>query len=457
MILNMKDNKILPEFSEHSNVEHILVPQVDSRYIERPIAQEIRRSRRKVVIVEGARAVGKTLMATHQLTDHGFSYVTLADSNMYELAQLDLRGWLGSLRLPVIIDEAQRIPGLPLEVKEIADQLPSGKPLFVLTGSAMINASGLDGQNPLARRSQRFVMSPLTRREMLADSRSLVDDLWQGKVNTAFHSSITRGELYDLMRAGGFPEYLLEYDTYSDWEREALVISDIDATLGDTILPGEKLDVSIAQAILGRLLCMPGGILNASAIGNTLDLDRRTVDRYISIFARRYLIHSLPNLRSAPNRQSFARSKIHPVDTSLSVETLLKSGVDPSNDPIVFGNIFESYVINQIVPSSQWSLLHPDCLYWREPGSNPKEVDLMLSHRNEIVGIEVKSSQRVTRNDFKGLAALADDGRFRAGYVVYTGADVLKWSNNLWAIPVTMLWEPGGFEYSSSDPTHVMP
>lgn len=414
-------------------------------YIPRPIADAILHSRRKVVILEGARAVGKTMTAKRELTEHGFSYATLADDSTYELAHTDLHGWLDQLTLPVIIDEAQRIKELPLAVKEMADSLEATGIQFLLTGSAIINRGGLDGQDPLARRAQRFTMNPLTEREKLGIERSLVDDLWESEPDTDYDETITRPALYELMAAGGFPEYSSQYAEYAEWERESLIADDITTVLGDTILPGEKLDVAIAKNILEKLLCTPGGILNASATGDALALDRRTVERYIGIFMRRFLIRSLPNLRTAPNRQTFTRAKLHPVDTSLSVQTLLAKGKDPATDPVTYGEVLESFVVNQIIPAIQWSQTHPDCFYWREPGSHPKEVDLVLERRNRLVGIEVKSSSKVDRNDFKGLAELAKDPRFHRGYLVYTGSRVMRWPDGLWALPVTALWRAEAF------------
>lgn len=188
--------------------------------------------------------------------------------------------------------------------------------------------------------------------------------------------------------------------------------------------------------------------MNASALGDALSLDRRTVERYVGIFMRRFLIRSLPNIRTAPNRQSFTRSKIHPVDTSLSMQTLLAKGKNPQHDPVIFGGIFESFVVNQIVPAVQWSSVHPDCFYWREPGSSPKEVDIVMERRDRLVGVEVKSSAKVSREDFKGLAELAKDSRFYRGYLIYTGSTIMKWPGNLWALPVTALWDPNAWKVS---------
>ncbi|WP_236632778.1 ATP-binding protein [Bifidobacterium xylocopae] len=417
----------------------------DSGYVKRPLAEVLGQAKRKVVVLEGARAVGKTMMVREQLVPQGYSYVSLADANTYALAQVDIRGWLAQLKLPVVIDEAQRIKTLPLAVKELVDSLDSGGPLIILTGSALIDRKGLDGQDPLARRAQHYTMSPLTRREFEDDSASIVDDLWQADPDTNYDYALDRSDLYNLMAAGGFPDFSRHYTEYEDWEREQLIADDLRAVLGDTILPGEKLDLVIAGNIMNRLLTQPGGILNASALGSDLAIDRRTVDRYLGVFLRRFLVHALPNLRTAPNRQSVARSKIHPVDTSLSVQTLLGKGRDPLTDPVAFGGILESFVVNQIVPAVQWSHTHPDCFYWREGGAKPKEVDLVMLRRDQLVGVEVKSAAIVTRDDLRGLAALSKDPRFRRGYIVYTGTQIMRWPNNLWALPVSALWRDGAF------------
>ena len=69
----------------------------------------------------------------------------------------------------------------------------------------------------------------------------------------------------------------------------------------------------------------------------------------------------------------------------------------------------------------------------------------ITARRNRLVGVEVKSSSTVKREDFAGLSQLAKDRRFFRGYLVYTGSRVLKYPNGLWALPVSALWEPGAF------------
>ena len=414
-------------------------------YVQRPLAASILACQSKVAIIEGARAVGKTSLAHNELESRGFAYYSLAEQNTYDYASRNLSEWVNGLRLPAIIDEAQRIPDLPLAIKERVDRIPNTGLQVVLTGSASINRKGLEGQDPLARRSRRFTLHPLTRREIAQNPGSIVDDLWEGSVDHTFQSSASRKDLYDLIALGGFPQYALGTQLTTPRERYLSIRDDIDGVLGDTILPGEQLDKTIAHAVLRSLLGLPGGILKVSRISNDLGYDSRTINRYIGIFERRFLIHSLPNLRLAAHKQNVVHSKIHPVDTSFSCELLSESGKDPLSEPALFGGIFESFVVNQLVAGAQWSRHLPDSFYWRELGSKPNEVDLVLVSGEELVGIEVKAASSVDASDFRCLRALSSDPRFKRGFVVYTGNTVIQEADNLWALPVSALWEKRAF------------
>ena len=414
-------------------------------YIQRPLASSILNCNAKVAIIEGARAVGKTALVRNELEPKGFAYYSLADPATYDYAVGNLTAWINSLQVPAIIDEAQRIPDLPLAIKERVDQLPDLGVQIILTGSASINRKGLEGQDPLARRSRRFTLHPLTKRELLGDSASLVDDLWSSDINLSYRSAMQRKDLLDVVALGGFPQYALATRLTSARERYLSIKDDIDGVLGDTILPGEQLDKTTAHAVLRGLLGLPGGILNVSRIAKELGFDSRTINRYIGIFERRFLIHALPNLRLAAHKQNVSHSRIHPVDTSFSCELLSESGKDPIAEPVLFGGILESFVINQIVSAIQWSSALPDRFYWRETGARPKEVDLVLVSGNELIGIEVKASTRVKPSDFYGLKALSEDERFKRGFVIYTGETVIQEADNLWALPISALWDKEAF------------
>ena len=392
--------------------------------------------------------MGKTMLVQTELVrKRNYHYTTLADNLTYHDALRNVDDWLSHLPRPIVIDEAQRINSLPLAIKEIVDASNVTTPQFILTGSASITRTGLDGQDPLTRRSQRFTLSPMTVREISRNAdTSIVDILWDADPNLKWTTTNSREDLFARMKIGGFPNYAINQTIMSDSERRLYIRDDIENTLGDTILPEEQFNKSLAQDLLNELLCIPGRVLNVSALATALNRDKRTIQRYISIFMRRFLLTYLPNLALTGQKQTLTRAKIHPIDTSLSVEAIRRSGKNPLEDPVIFGMLFESFVVNQIVPEAQWSRIHPDLFFWRTSGKEAHEVDLVLVHDDALIGIEVKSSGKLHQGDFKGLEALKNkDSRFKKGFVVYTGNKILQHSSDMWAIPVSALWEKDAF------------
>lgn len=421
-------------------------------YIPRPLGARIVTAHSNVVVLEGARAVGKTMLAKKEIVPYGYEYVTLADDATYQLAKTDISTWVRNLPKPVIIDEAQRIEALPLAVKEVVDELGAtrsshGTPQFILTGSASLNRKGLDGQNPLTRRARNFELYPLTQREIhLTSSKSIVDLLWNAQPNLKYQSSMDAKEISVLLTKGGFPRYALN-NIVSSSELSHLVKSDIDNTLGDALLPGEKIDIAIANAILKSLFALPGNILNVSRMASELGRDGRTIERYIDIFERRFLIRKLPNLALQAHKQTQSRPKVHPIDSSFSIEEFKQAGKDIfGDDRTLLGSVLESYVVSQIVPEAQWSSRFPEAFYWRQAGKQPKEVDLVLLNNNELIGIEVKAASNVRPADFDGLNALSEDPRFIRGFLVYTGKKIIRHRDNIWVIPLEALWSNDAFE-----------
>ncbi|WEV69585.1 AAA family ATPase [Bifidobacterium sp. ESL0775] len=418
-----------------------------SQYIHRPLADVVKSTHQKVAILEGARAVGKSLTAQTELADNVYHYYSLSDNATYEEATHNIDGWVKSLPEYAIIDEAQRINKLPMAIKNIVDKKDTEIPQFILTGSAAITRNGLDGQDPLTRRSRRFRLYPFTRREYLKNTqKSIVDLLWDETPNEEYNGNTTDTELQRYITVGGFPTYLLNSSLMTEMERKQSVREDLANVIGDTTINDDRFDTVCALSMLQELLTTPGGILNQQKLAEQLKIDHRTVTRYLSIFENRFLVSALPNLRLAANKQTFSRVKIHPVDTSFSVNALTRAGKDFTKDRVLFGEVLEAFVTNQIIPEIQWSTHMPEVFYWRETGQHPKEVDLVLVSGNELIGIEVKANSTVQRDDFAGLVQLEkSDSRFKRGFVLYTGKKVIKRSQKYWAIPISALWNSDGF------------
>lgn len=87
----------------------------------------------KVILVTGARQVGKTTMLKH-LADSGRTYVTMDNAMARELAQSDPVLFFQTYKPPILIDEVQKAPELFEQIKVICDESDE-KGLIWLTGS----------------------------------------------------------------------------------------------------------------------------------------------------------------------------------------------------------------------------------------------------------------------------------------------------------------------------------
>ncbi|MDR1852969.1 MAG: DUF4143 domain-containing protein [Propionibacteriaceae bacterium] len=389
-----------------------------------------------VSILEGPRMSGKTFIA-RKLVDEGVweRYESLADPLTLELARNDLPGWLESLPATTIIDEAQLISELPLAIKSIVDE-PSSIRRYLLTGSARLGRDSLGGSDPLTGRVRRWQLAPVTLAES-EDHANAMDTL----VTRLFDESIVADahalDVAVVVNRGGFPIVLI--GSLSPAETDIWVRDTTLGLLTDSVLPDERFDAGIALRVLDAVMRDSAGILNIAALGQRIGLDPRTVDRYLDVLERRFLLHFLPNFATSAARQTRARSKIHPVDTAFASASIRRASPEAFSSPVTLGHLFESWVVNQVIPCLQFAATGVHAYFWRRPKDHA-EVDLVLADdAGRIVGIEVKSSTQVGLKDAAGLRELGKAHNLVAGYVVYSGSKAIRLADHCWALPAAAL------------------
>jgi predicted AAA+ superfamily ATPase len=392
-----------------------------------------------VMVLEGARTIGKTHTARKLVRSGAYQgYESLADTATLRRAKHDLPAWLASLPQTVVIDEAQLIDELPLQIKWLVDQ-PDSRRRFLLTGSARIGRSGLGGSDPLTGRVIRHTLAPLTPGEIAGDplrTRTLVERMFTHEIIDA-ECPDEPVDIVGRIMAGGFPLPALNQWPGKDVDRWARGM--VLGLLTDSVLPGERFDTATALRVLDGLLRNPGGIVNVASLGQRIGVVPRTIERYLDVLERRFLLHFLPNLATNAVRQTRARAKAHPVDTVFAVESLRRADPDALSRPETIGALFETYVVNQVVAGAQFYPGIVQSFYWRDAKMSA-EVDLVLADsEGRRVGVEVKSASRVWLDDAAGLRACDRSLGLSAGYVVYAGTTVERLADRCWAIPVGML------------------
>ena len=416
------------------------MPHYRRRAIEATFAE---RASHRVAILEGRRAVGKSSLARH-LVESGVyvSYQSLTDPAAAGRAQEDAFQWVRSLRRPAVIDEAQMVPAVSVAVKEIVDGLPPGHH-FLLTGSASVGRGTMAGTDPLAGRAARLALHPFTGLEAQgpsdSETPSLIDILFDADLTAAEAPSTGTDDLRARLQTGGLPAFALPLLPLSRAAWQNRVRADTLAILGDRVLPTEGLNTGIARRVLDSVLHAPGGQINRTRIAQELDLDPRTVGRYLGILERRFLITLLPNLHGGITRASRSAPKGHAVDTASTCESLLRAGHDIADSPELLGQTLETWVVNQFLAAQGWAALTTEAFYWRDSRTG-REVDLVLvDGRGRRLGVEVKLASSIGPRDLRGLRAMREFGGLHRGFVAYTGAGFEEVADDVWALPLSCL------------------
>lgn len=112
------------------------------------------------------------------------------------------------------------------------------------------------------------------------------------------------------------------------------------------------------------------------------------------------------------------------------------------NKPDLFGRVLENYIATELSKLLSFSETKAKLFHMRT--SDGKEVDFLLEQPDGAVfAIEVKKSDSVDMNDFKGIKLLAQmiPEHFTGGVVLYSGKEAVPFGKNLWAVPYHILWQ----------------
>lgn len=410
-----------------------------TRYFARPLAAVLKAALRDtpVVCLLGPRQSGKTTLARTLEPRH--SYVTFDDAATLAFAQSDPTGFVAALPARAIIDEIQRAPELLRSLKLAVDR--DRRPgRFVLTGSANLLLLPRLGDS-LAGRMEVVQLQPLTAAEQSRAPGRFLATFLAGGLKPAIAATAPKAprELAEFIVAGGFPEAVARPAARArSWHREYL----------RTLIERDVRDVAQVRdaAAVGRLLELlalrTAELLNVSSLGNDLGLRRETVEHYLAVCERLYLVRRLPPWHRNPANRLIKSPKVHMVDSGLASSLTGLAATDWSTQRGRFGHLLESFAVQQIVAQAGWT--DPDLRFWHYRDKDQVEVDLVVTRGRQTWGVEVKAAVTATPTDGQGLRRLADQcgDDYQGGVLLYAGDSAFRLDNGrTLAMPLACLWE----------------
>jgi predicted AAA+ superfamily ATPase len=358
----------------------------------------------------------------------------------FALAQQDPEGFIDALPEQVAIDEVQRVPELTLVIKRSVDaNREAGR--FLITGSAnLLQLPRL--ADSLAGRMECLHLHPLTEAEVRRAPGQFLKVFLAGDLKQEITASAKPkpSALPAILVTGGYPESVKRDPVRGDRWRRNYIQSIIERDIHDI---AEVRNASDLLRLLNFLEGRTAQLLNLSAISQDLGHARATIERYLVLLERLFIIRRLPAWHSNRSKRLVKTPKIHFVDSGIAA-SLGELNADRWNeDRPRFGHLLESFVLQQLVAMADCMPRPPQFFHYRD--RDQTEVDIVIESRNQIWGIEIKAAASATANDIKGLLKLANIAgkRFQQGIVFYDGKAtiILHKEPSILAVPISKLWE----------------
>ena len=322
----------------------------------------------KIILLLGPRQVGKTTLARTIVKEAGQDYIWLDGDEpdvraMFSNANSSrLKSIVGNKKV-VVIDEAQRISDIGINLKLLIDNIPEVQ--FVVTGSSALELKD-ELKEPLTGRKYEYQLYPLSFSEMVAQS-GLMDEL----------RLVEHRMLY-----GYYPEVV----TKKGEEREILKLLSESYLYKDILKMGLVKKPPVLEKIVQALALQLGSEVSFAELAQLTGVDNTTVERYIDLLEKAFVIFRLPSLSRNVRNEIKKGRKIYFYDNGIR-NAIIKNfaPLDLRND---VGALWENFLISERLKNNQIESRWVNRFFWRT--HSQQEIDYVEESDGLIRAYEFK-------------------------------------------------------------------
>jgi len=344
----------------------------------------------KVIIIYGARRVGKTFLAKQITANYpGAKYINcelLQNKDALETTNSELLNpFIGNTKL-LILDEAQNINNIGLVLKVIVDTFPDIQ--VIATGSSSFEL-GQKISEPLTGRSRVFHLFPLSMQEISQSTDNI--------------SLIAR--LDTILRFGSYPEVFGKSDLEAIEELNNIASN----YLFKDVLQFERLKrPDLIFNLLKAIALQLGNVLSYNELSNILGENLHTIKRYIELLEKAFVIFRLNSLSRNPRKELTKGQKIYFYD--LGIRNSLIQNFNSMNLRTDTGALWENFCILEMMKNNNNQRIFANSYFWRN--YEQKEIDYISEKDGILSAFEFKFSNNNRKTNYSKFRLLYPESSF---------------------------------------------
>lgn len=333
-------------------------------------------NKEKIIIVYGARQVGKTTLVKQILKDFA-GKAKYYDCDFGAIRQklnksekLAIESFLKDYDL-IIFDEAQRVKNIGLSLKIMRDNFPKKK--IIATGSSSFDLANKISE-PLTGRSIEFFLAPLSIEEILQKQ-----DRFE-----------IEGGIEDIIRFGLYPGI---YNRGEETRKE-LLYNIVNNYLYKDILKFENIKKSDQLFNLLQLLALQiGNEVSFAELGQQLGMSKITVQKYINLLEKSFVIFSLRSFSRNLRKEINKSRKIYFWD--LGIRNALVNNFNSLAIRNDVGALWENFCVGERMKFNMNNRKFFNAYFWRT--YDQREIDFIEERDGKLYGYEIKWNTKKTK------------------------------------------------------------
>ena len=361
--------------------------------IQRTIQKDIESNlfKNKIIIIYGARQVGKTTMLTilkekYKAKKQLFYNCDEPDTRLFftNVTSTELQSKFGNTEL-IFIDEAQRVENIGLTLKLAIDSMPEKQ--FIVTGSSSFDLANKINE-PLTGRKYEYFLYPFSLQELKKNYSSLEMERLLNK----------------FLTYGFFPEIITKPD-----EAEKTVTSLVRDTLYKDVLKHKQIKhADLLENLLKALAYQLGNEVSYTELASTLKSTKETIEHYVRLLEQSFVIFRLSpysrNLRTELKKMR----KIYFYDLGIRNALINAFGqADLRND---IGALWENFLIVERMKSQHNNQNFPNHYFWRTHAQ--QEIDYIEEKNLKLSAFEFKWNSKKKATAPKAFTKAYPDSSF---------------------------------------------